>query len=596
MAGDGRYVAVDPNDADTMFAQYQYSDSVYSSTVAGPPWIPASAGLPTGGDDPFMVMHPSDGRILLMAHNQVYRTVNAGGSWSGIGPATNLTDGRIKRVVIDSINNRYYAGTTNGEIWAVAASNAGANNWTRIYTQNHHKEVRSMLVDPGDPSILYVTFAGNLDLRVVSLDHSGTWPGTTNSWSVTDMTGSLVNSMFGSRRLFGPGGGQWDVVRGLIKDPNADIFYVGTDRGVYLGQIINSAWEWYPDNCGFPLTYVSDLELDSTGTILSVATYGRSAYERPLVYLAPDVKFAPDKYDSPPRNDSMATSAYLGQIQNDFIFKYGLYEPDLTLDRFNDVDYFTIKMPPKASDECFPAGDSKLNDWRCSQCRLNLRVEAPDSPYPYRVNLHNSDGSPFTNYTTYSNLGFVLERPRDFISTDVFTISVKNTTGCLSNYRLYASYTEAYCRIDVPELLYDPPLINRIVPELKDLAWMFPGDPDLINKGYVGLGPEQLPEQRVIFHWDESGDFEATLNILGLGNLDGILYGADGEPIANTGASISASDENGTLSTNSKQINVADLPAGWYALGLNNGDFPTFFNVDFNVPEPLFLPIIHMQP
>ena len=359
-----------------------------------------------------------------------------------------------------------------------------------------------MLVDPGDPSILYVTFAGNLDLRVVSLEHSGSWPGTTNSWSVTDMTGSLVTSMFGSRLLYGPGfgGGQWDVVRGLIKDPNADIFYVGTDRGVYRGEIINSAWEWYPDNCGFPLTYVSDLELDSSSTILTAATFGRSAYERPLT------NFPPDAYDSPTRNDSLATAAYLGQIQNNYILMVGLYEPDLTLDRFNDVDYFTIKMPPQTSDECFPVGDSRLNDWQCSQCMLGLRVEAPDSPYPYQVALHNSDGSPFTNYTSYSKVGFILEIPRDYITSDYFTVSVKNTTGCLSEYRLYASYSKADCRIDVPELLYDPPLINRIVPELKDFPWMFPDNPDLINKGYVGLGPEQLPEQRVIFHWDESGD------------------------------------------------------------------------------------------
>jgi hypothetical protein len=403
------------------------------------------------------------------------------------------------------------------------------------------------------------------------------------------MTGNFTNSLFGSRRLYGPGGGQWDVVRGLVKDPNANIFYVGTDRGVYRGEVIDGTWQWYPDNCSFPLTYVSDLELDSSGTILRAATYGRSAYERPLT------NFPPDTYDSPTRNDTISSAAYLGQIQNDYMLLVGLYAPDLTLDRFNDVDYFTLKMPPLAKDECFPTGDSRLNNWRCSQCKLGLSVEAPDSPYPYQVTLHNSDGSPFTNYTSSSYAGFVLEKPRNFITSDVFTVSVKNTTGCLSEYRLYASYSVAYCEIDVPEILYDPPLINRVIPELMDFAWMFPGDPELINKGYVGQGPDQLPEQRVIFHWDESGDFKATLNILGLGDLNATLYGPNGEPIASTGPAMTVSNFHEKSTINAKQIDVPDLPAGWYALGLNEGEFTTFFNVDFNVPERLYMPIIQMH-
>jgi hypothetical protein len=169
----------------------------------------------------------------------------------------------------------------------------------------------------------------------------------------------------------------------------------------------------------------------------------------------------------------------------------------------------------------------------------------------------------------------------------VITFSVRSPTGCSSQYDVSLWYNRWVCEKDVPELLYDPPLINRLIPELGQLFWMYPADPAVINQAFVGQAADPLPEQRLIFHWDQSQDFLATFNIEGAGNLDATLYDAGGSPIAGTGLVVCAPV------TSSKQISVTNLPAGWYAMEIGNGDFATYFDVTFNVQiRSIYLPVV----
>ncbi len=595
--GDGRYVLIDPTAPDTMFAQQQYLDSIFSTTVAGPKWYPAHNGLPTSNGgverwDPFMVMDPDDSSTLLATGGQIYRTTNSGGQWSPIGPLLSIDpiNEDFAQVTIDSVNDRYYAGTTRGRIWTVLASQAGSLSWTCIYTHPYHQLVRGLLIDPADTNILYLTFAGQGAWRVVKLTHSGGWPGT---WTATDLTGSLPTN-----RTLSGGYGPWGgVVRGLLKYPNADVLYVGTNHGVYQGQLVNNAWQWFPDTCGLPPTYVSDLELHSTGNFVRAATFGRSAYERSLTLLNPTA----DAYDTPTRNDTLATAASISGTWVTGTLMPGLTVNNLTLDRLNDVDYFTVQLPPAGSNDCLPAGDPCLNYPQCQQCSFGLTVHAPNTPDPFELRLYNANGSVFKEFTSVSNLSYGLERPRDFFPSGTITISVRSPTGCRSQYDLYFSYNRWYYEKEAPDILFDPPIIKRLVPELGNLFWMFPADPEVINQAFVGQSPDQLPEQRLIFHWDQEHDFLATFNIEGGGNLDATLYDAGGNPVASAGpavVSVAAGQESsrepglsGVSITNTKQISVTDLPAGWYALNVGNGDFPTYFEVTFNVLR-VYLPLI----
>lgn len=583
--GDGRYVAIDPSDADTMFAEYQFLESVVRSTTAGKPWLAANNGLPSGGwADPF-IMHPTDGQVLLAAADQVYRTTNAGGQWSPIGPGSALTAGNIERLAIDAANDRYYAGTSRGEIWTVAATQAATDTWSQIYTHTVHQAVRGIQVDPANANLVYVSFAGQ-GVRVVKLTHSGDWP---SAWAAADITGNLPQQ----RRLYGPvyGHPQWDVVRGLLKDPTAEALYLSTDRGVYQGRPVGSGWQWYPDTCGLPLTYVSDLELHPDGDFVRASTYGRGAYERAL----PLAGLAPDAYDASTRNDTLATAATLTGTIVDNWFMPGLKVDGLNLDRLNDIDYFTIQLPLSTTVEGYAECEEGLDPKMCMQGQFQLVVHAPNTPDPLELRLYNADGSLFREYTSKSNLTYKVECPHDFFPGSVITFSVRSPGGCQSEYDLQFWYNRWFCEKDVPELFYDPPIVKRLMPELRSLSWMFPADSEAINRAFVGQAPE-LPEQRLIFHWDRRGDFLATFNIEGAGGLEATLYDAANNPLSDTGPLRHFLLHADAALTSTQQISVTGLEAGWYALDIGGGEFPTYFELTFNeAPYHIYLPLILRQ-
>jgi hypothetical protein len=155
-------------------------------------------------------------------------------------------------------------------------------------------------------------------------------------------------------------------------------------------------------------------------------------------------------------------------------------------------------------------------------------------------------------------------------------------------------YNVAYCRRDTPEFLTDPPLFRWIVPELDDLLWMFPDDPLMIDQTFLGQQPE-LDPQRLIFEWENTGDFQATFNVEGARGLAATLIDAEGNELASFGPlqpSLRASTAVGGV-TVTQVLSVTHLPAGWYAIDIGEGAFPTYFGIDFVLPpKTWFLPLV----
>ena len=584
--GDGRYVAIDPADEDTIYAHNE-NQAVWKTLNAGVKWSDAHHGLPLGSADNFMTIDPTDGQTLLLARGGAWETTNGGGRWDPIGPLHDAANGNITRVAIDGTNDRYYAGSVRGRIWTVAASQAITANWTRIFTHPLSQETRSMLLDPGDANVLYLTFYGDVISRVVRLTHSGGWPGT---WADDDLTGNLAAS---GRKLVGPVTGhlQWDVVRGIAKHPSAELLYVGTDRGVFQGRPVNGSWEWYADTCGLPQTYVSDLEVHSSGDFIRAATYGRSAYQRSLTTTIA----GPDVYDIGGGNDLITLAKTITGPWGTHPLLPGLIIENANLDRINDVDFYAIHLPPLQASECFTPGDPEYTSNNCFQCLFGLTVHAPETPDPFELTLYQANGSVFREALYDSNLSYALETPRAFFPSGVITIGVRSPTGCQSEYDLYFNYSTGYCTKDLPKLLTDPPRFRWVIPALDRMFWMFPRDPLLVNQMFLGQGPE-LGQQRVIFEWTREGDFQATFNVESATGLGATLLDAGNNPLtgfgplqpAATGAPRSTSGV-----TVTQVLSVADLPAGWYAIDIGEGAFPTYFEIDFKPPPVgVFLPLV----
>jgi photosystem II stability/assembly factor-like uncharacterized protein len=583
--GDGRYVVIDPDDEDTIYAQNE-NVAVWKTTDGGSNWTDAHHNLPLGSADNFLAIHPNDGDTLLMARGGVWRTTNGGGRWDPIGPPQGASDGSIARAVVDVTNDRYYAGSARGRIWAVAATQAVTANWNVIFTHPTNQGVRSMLLDPATSDVLYLTFYGDVISRVLRLTHVGGWPGT---WSADDLTGNLAAS---GRKLIGPVPGhlQWDVVRGIAKHPNAEVLYVGTDRGVYQGRPVGGDWEWYADTCGLPPTYVSDLVVHRSGTVIRAATYGRSAYERSLTATIP----GPDIYDTGPRNDTITRATTISGPWNLHPFMPGLTVENANLDRINDVDYYSIELPPIQSSECFTSGDPRYGAENCFQCMFGVVVHAPDTPDPFELTLYRDDGSVFREAIYESALNYVLETPRAFFPSNQITIGVRSPTGCQSQYDLYFYFRTAYCTSDVPKLLTDPPRFRWVIPELDRLLWMFPGDPLLIDRIFSGQSSELTP-QRLIFKWPRAGDFAASFSVENPTGLAVTLVDAQNNPLASFSSQHSAGLAALGMAdavTVTQVLSVPMLPPGWYALDIGDGAFPTYFEIAFKEPPPgVFLPL-----
>ncbi len=589
--GDGMHCAFDPADETHMYTQHQYADSTAVTTGKGPSgnwkWEAASSGLPLYNEwngNPFLAIHPADGKKLLIAAQKVYRTIDGGKGWTPLGPAIDIersSNEAVAQIAIDAVKGRYYAGTDRGNVYAALESNP--TSWSRIYdAQPWPRFSAGLRVDPGDPEVLYASFGAGSPWRVARIRHTGGWPGT---WTPEDLTGDLA----GNRSLE-----YRDIVRGLVKDPSRETLFVGTDRGVYQGRLRGTGWEWFPDNCCLPLTFVSDLEMHPSGDFLVAATFGRGAWKRPLV----DFDLQPDRFDAPARNDTLGAAAFLGVVQEGYL-QAGLVTEGLSLDRPDDVDFFTVEIPPGA-DECLADDNPALKDRRTFQGAFGFTIRATDAPDPYELKVYRN-GQLFETSSNTSQLTFFINCPLRQFANRQITLSVRNPLGCLGRYDILFWYHKWYMRLDAPDLLYDPPM-TRIIPKLGDMVSMFPLDPGAIRGFFLGDGTP-FAEERAAFEWPAAGELVAEMAVEGDRDLAMSLLTAGGQVIARAqaagggggaGAGAGAGERVGGGATAgeeggggaAKVLRVPDLPAGWYFLGFKDGGIGTYFHVLFpTLPE-----------
>lgn len=248
--------------------------------------------------------------MLLAAGVEVYRHTQAKSdwtkcpncaAWSPIGPKGTGVLGGVKRIAVDSASDTYFVGMSSGQIWG---SSAGVG-WHKIFTHPTGRPVTGLVVDPHEPSRVWVTFEGTgpVDgphrvwlLERIESDGGGDVGPPLVYWQKTNVTANLPSEL-----ALGQG---WFQSNMLALDPNlGDTLYVGTDKGVYrgVGTLIEGewSWNWQPFSCGLPRTYVTDLEeVHPVTEALYAATFGRGLFATSL--FSPEIEV--DASDDPARD------------------------------------------------------------------------------------------------------------------------------------------------------------------------------------------------------------------------------------------------------------------------------------------------------
>jgi Calx-beta domain/Carboxypeptidase regulatory-like domain/Beta-propeller repeat len=198
-----RALAIDPTTPLTLYAGTS-GNGLFKSTNGGGVWTAANTGM--GGPNPTNVnviaIDPANPATIYTGHGfsgGINKSTNGAASWT---PLTNeVPQSQVNAMVATS--SAVYASVSSG----VIKSTNGGTNWTTANTGLWNPFVRTLVVHPTDPSVLYAgtssTFSS--DAFVTKLNSSG--------------SGLLFSTLLG--------GGNEEIGNGIAVDGNGNIYVAG---------------------------------------------------------------------------------------------------------------------------------------------------------------------------------------------------------------------------------------------------------------------------------------------------------------------------------------------------------------------------------
>ena len=244
---DGMDCAIDPTNTAIMYSMSQNGGLARSSNF-GVSWTSIVPDGSTGAWVTPLVHHPSASNYIYAGYDDVYRSVNGGGTWLNLG-----SDGRGALAMGTSNPNRVFA--SNGT--TINMSNNGGSSWTNVSAGLPGYTITFIAVDPDDSFDVFVTLSGfNDGEKVYRSTNAGT------SW--TNISGSLPNIIVNCIAFEDNNG---------VPD---DALYIGTDVGVFYRD--NNIDDWSPFGNGLPTVPVFDLEINEASGVITAGTYGRGLW------------------------------------------------------------------------------------------------------------------------------------------------------------------------------------------------------------------------------------------------------------------------------------------------------------------------------
>ena len=216
---------------------------------------PATTSLLCGGDCLFyapIAAHPNIAGAVYAGSRFLWRSVNRGANWAKLSPRFSSD---ISAIGIGAANvNTAYVGLSGGGI--SVTFDGGATTWRRgVGLPN--RWVTRIVVNPRNSNEAYATVSGF---------------GTGHVWHTLNGGGSWTNAS----------GNMPDVATSAIAVSwLAKTMYIGTDVGMMRSADGGTNWEKI--SAGLPNAPILDLMLDPDNNTLTVATYGRGAFQASLV-------------------------------------------------------------------------------------------------------------------------------------------------------------------------------------------------------------------------------------------------------------------------------------------------------------------------
>lgn len=268
------------------------------SIDGGKNWDLAETGLP-GLNDPFDVRYAAladdpSGKSFLTVGNVagdpnanpptadvggIFRTSDAGGSWSSVVGSVKTADGQTLTSIPSSLVD-VGADRKNPGVWGALGvdgrayvTNDGGKNWTQSQPvalpgqqPSQSTLLNSIAFDSSDPTgkTFFVTRTGS--------EAPGSSPAYVFKTTDGGQTWTGVTSASGAHTL--P-----DVPSNVVRvDPsNPKTVYVGNVLGVYRSLDGGQTWDRFGKN--LPMVPVTDIQVKPDGSALRIATYGRGFWE-----------------------------------------------------------------------------------------------------------------------------------------------------------------------------------------------------------------------------------------------------------------------------------------------------------------------------
>ena len=288
--GDGHQSAVDPNNPDIVYAQWQQGNLTrYDRATGESVYIrPQPAGDETmeryNWDSPILIS-PHDSKVLFFGTQRVWKSTDYGDSWTAISGDLTRDEQRTRQPVMGRtwsynapwdlyamsmfntvtslsesplVPGLIYAGTDDG---LIQITEDNGENWRRIDKLPGVPErffVNDIKADLHDPDTVYVVVddhkTGDFAPYILKSENRG------RSWR-------SITSNLPERHLV------WRLVQDHVKP---ELMFAGTEFGVFF--TVNGGGSWTKLKGGVPNIPFRDLVIQTRENDLVGATFGRSFY------------------------------------------------------------------------------------------------------------------------------------------------------------------------------------------------------------------------------------------------------------------------------------------------------------------------------